>query len=283
MTAPTRSFHTNFGRFYAHPSSGVPSLMSSMNMDEATWTLPTAPKPSVTNVLKVLDEGFLPSYYAKLVATYAVEHRDAIAAQADKFGDDLAIGVLKAIPGRQNGAAAIGDEVHAAIDAWAHGEFTDPDDFSTTTAKAMFKQFLEFTYALSEEDPDWQVVRTEFTVWSYTHGYAGTGDLLVRFKDKLCLWDTKTGNNVYPKTAMQCAALANADVILEEDGAETKMPVIEGLGVLHVRPRSVKLYEFHKADEAFEAFLALKTAFDWLRFHKRDTLAPEPVFRFPNA
>lgn len=230
------------------------------------------PRPSITNIIGIMNEGFLPSYYAKLVATYAVENLAGIKYQSEKFGNETAINALKAIPSRPNPASAIGDEVHDAIDRFFHGDVASDDEFSTPTARQMFRQWRHF-----HAESGIEILSTEFTVWSYKHGYAGTGDIMARFQDAVWIMDTKTGNRVYPKVAMQCAALANADVILTDDGRELPMPATDKIGVLHVRPRSVKLYELQHAEGAFDAFLGLKGAFDWNRYYKHHTVPHEPL------
>lgn len=285
MTAPPNSFQTRFGRFYSHPASGVQQADLSDTairrhvIDLATGRLPDsdgpyAPKPSITNIIGMMDKAFLPPYYAKLVATYAVSHLDELRYQAETFGDDTAIGTLKSVPSRPNEAAAIGDEVHAAIDAFVSSG-GDPGDIelTTKTAQDMYAQFLHF---VREYRPNF--VRSEYTVWSYEHGYAGTGDLMWRADGRLWVVDTKTGQSVHPEVAMQTAAIASADVILAADGTEHEMPEAGGLAVLHLRPRSARLYELHRTAEALDAFLALKRVFDWRRFDAGQTIG-EPLIR----
>lgn len=263
MTNPANSFSTNFGRFYRHPSAGL------VEHERAELTDPFGlytPKPSVTNIISVMDKKFLPPYYARLVAEYAIENLDNLAATVAKFGSQVAIGTLKAVPNRPNSAASIGDEVHNAIDEWCQNRESVPE-FATTTAAAMYQQWLCF----AERFP-FEVERSEFTCWSYQYGYAGTGDLLFRTEDGLWLVDTKTGKSVYPEVALQTTALAHADVILSASGEESPMPAADVQGVLHVRPRSVKLHRLDRTEEAFSAFLAAKELFDWRRFHAEKTL-----------
>jgi hypothetical protein len=273
LTKPKRAFDTEYGRFYAHPASGVPSnIMRPQNFDPDA---PTSPKPSVTNIIGMMDEGFLPGYYAKLVSEYAVDNFGSIKYTADRFGRDVAVGQLKAVPSRPNPAAAIGDDVHDAIDK-LHSEGIEDPEFQTPTARQMFARYVEFFKAHKPE-----IVRSEFTVWSYKYGYAGSGDLMWRLDDTLWVVDTKTGARVYPKVAMQNAAIAHGDVIIEDDGSESLMPIVKNLGVLHVRPRSCRLYEIQHAHEAFQAFLGLKAAFDWVRFEKPSTIPLLPVLQVP--
>lgn len=257
MTNPLNSFQTNFGRFYAHPSSGLSNpqaLLASQDMSN-----PYSPKPSVTNIIGMMDKKFLPAFYAKLVAEHAVANLETIRYQAETFGPEVAIGSLKTVPNMPNRNASIGDEIHAAIDSYVQG--VPVTEFATSTAEAMYRQWLGFI-----RDTPIDIVRSEFTVWSYKHGYAGTGDLMWRHAGKLWIVDTKSGNRVYPEVAMQTSALAHADVILDSDGNESEMPASDFQGVMHIRPRSVRLYRLDRTDEAFETFLACKRLFDWKRF-----------------
>lgn len=262
MTDPVNSFHTNFGRFYAHPKFALERLRRSAigaQVGEVRNNDPYAPRPSVTNIIGMMHKDFLAPFYAKLVAEYAVENLEALQGTLKRFGPKVAVGMLKALPNQSHPNAAIGDEVHAWIDALIKDEPTTP--LTTNTAGNMCAQFVNF---LDVARPD--IVRSEYTVWSYEHGYAGTGDLMWNLWDGLWIVDTKTGNNVHPEVALQTSAIAHADVILDANGNEHPMPAAGVQGVLHVRPRSVKLYQLYKTDEAWETFLACKRIFDWKRF-----------------
>jgi hypothetical protein len=271
MTAPKGSYNRteydpvtgstkDYGRFYAHPN--VPNPQP----DEDG---PYQPRPSITNIIKMVDSDFLPGYYAKLVAEYAVENTEQISGVARRFGSPVAVGVLKAVVNKPHAAAAVGDEVHAAIDAWRKG--TDIPELSTSTARGMFKQFLAF---MDKHKPE--IIASEYTVWSYKHGYAGSGDLLWMLDGKTWAVDTKTGTALHPKVALQLAAAAKADVMLLDDGTEVEMPRVDVLGGFHVRPRSAKLYTLGYPGEAFKAFLGALAVFNWQRFSKPDTVPAEP-------
>jgi hypothetical protein len=221
----------------------------------------------------MMDEGFKPDYYAKLVAEHAVTNLDQIRYQVDKFGPQVAIGALKAIPSQPNANAGIGDEIHLAIDQWCGNPDNDPV-FTTVTAAHMYEQWLNFVKKHPVE-----ILRSEFTVWSYKYGYAGTGDLLWRdlTDGRTGLIDTKSGNNVYPKVAMQTSALAHGDVIIHDDGTEEPMIPVDFQGVMHIRPRSVKLYQLQETDQAFKAFLACRELFEWQALYKPNTIPEDPM------
>lgn len=268
MTAPTRSFDTDFGRFYRHPEVSKPkgrlSALANVLVDD---TSRYQPQPSITNIMKMMDEGFLPGYYSKLVASYAVTNKAEINELQEQFGDQAAMDFLKGVPLIPHPNAAIGDEVHKAIDEFFLIGPQNIPNLTTTTAKAMYAQWLWFYIKHAPE-----IIRTEYTVWNYTVGYAGTGDLMVRMGDDTWAWDTKTGTRIYPKVAMQLAASQNGEVIVNKDGTTSPMIPIAKLGCLHIRPRSIKLYQILNEAQAWEAFKACKTLFDWNRFYKEQSI-----------
>ena len=224
----------------------------------------------------MLDEGFLPGFYSKLVAEYAVKHLDELAYTVSTFDEATAIGQLKAVPNRQHPNGPIGDNAHDAIDAFTQG--TELPPFNTVTAAHMFESYQGFV-ALHRPT----VLRSEFTVWSYDHGYAGTGDLLWDLPGLgTGVVDVKTGNRIWPKVGMQTAALSCAEIVLDRDGTENEMPFIDWQGVLHVRPRSAKLYVIQHTGENFGAFLACLRLFNWTRFHKDEVLKNYPDLQFPD-
>lgn len=264
-----RTFKTDFGRFYSHPKSGIEDL---------SYEGQYRPNPSVTNVMKVLDEGFLPGLYAKKVAEYVVSNLDVVAHNLSTFGSQVTVGTLKAIPDQPHPNSAIGDEVHDAVELWLTGRNPPEPEFATITAKRMFHSFQGFVTAHCPI-----TVRSECTVWSYQHGYAGTADLLwdIPSLGGLGMVDMKTGARIWSKTGMQTAALANADTLIAVDGSETKMPEIKWQGILHVRPMSTKLYVLDHVEQNFRAFLACLTLFNWTRLHKGSVIPATPVLAHP--
>ena len=228
--------------------------------------------------MKLLDEGFLPGLYAKKVAEYVVANLDVVASNLEKFGPQVTVGTLKAIPDRQHPNSAIGDEVHEAIEKLITSRNPPEPEFNTVTAKHMFESFWGL---VKQERPNF--VRSECTVWSYKHGYAGTADLLwdIPSLGGLGVVDVKTGMRIWPKTGMQTAALANADSLITVQGTEIDMPAIAWQGILHVRPRSAKLYVLQNVEENFQAFLACLTLFNWTRRFKDGIVPDRPVIAYP--
>ena len=186
--------------------------------------------------------------------------------------------------GKRNQSSLIGDIVHGWIDSLIKtgqeidsGIYTDKDgkqQRAPVQAMQMWRQFTGETGFLDRYKPRW--VASEFTVWSDTYGYAGTADWAAYIGDSLVLGDNKTGNQVYPDVAMQLAALARADYILEVDGTEKPLPKFDKYAVLHLRPMFSRLIPVESTDEWFKAFLGLKACFDAVIGYEDQTLGYAP-------
>jgi hypothetical protein len=276
MTSPLNSFNTNFGRFYAHHASGALSTFAKAAFDPSQRPDgPQYPNPSITNVIKGVDDDFLPGYHSKLVAEYAIDNFDALKYAADKFGREIAVGTLKSVPDRPHPNAGIGNEIHDWIDAWVND--LELPELTTITATRMAAQFVNFVEVRRP-----RFLFTEYTVWSYKYGYAGTGDLIYEDPEfGVGFIDTKSGNNVYPKVGLQTAAAVMADVMILPGGSEGPIPKADWQGVLHVRPMSVKLHKLEHTEENWEAFKAAKVLFDWRRFYKDSVIADPIKFEKP--
>src|SRR5699024_6094341 len=101
------------------------------------------------------------------------------------------------------------------------------------------------------------VLRTEDTVWSETHSYAGSFDALVEIQGERCWIDNKTTRSgVHAEVALQLAAYRAADYLLDGESHETiKQPKADRGLVVHVRPEGWAVYEVPIGDDVFEFFL----------------------------
>jgi hypothetical protein len=227
--------------------------------------------PSITNIIDRKNKPGLKHWAAKAAAEYAADNL----AKLEPLNRDERIQLVKNAPFTRtaDSAAATGDAVHSWIDNYVKTGGTWAPDLPRTsiTAQHMWHQFLAF---VGRYQPTFGL--SEFTVWSERYGYAGTGDLAFNVGGQNVLCDTKTGKNVYPEVAMQLAALAHADCIIDPEGNEHLLPGFDKYTVLHLRPMSFTLIPVERTDEAFQAFLALKTVLDWEASHADKTLGYAP-------
>jgi hypothetical protein len=239
MTAPALAFDTDNGRYYRHPGN-------------------SKTVPSITNI-KSKKHVELKHWAARKCADYAADRREVLATLERQEAYDLVKGALYAR--EENSPAEIGDQVHKWVEHFVKGgnaPEVDCEDWgtATSTARGMWKQFRHFH---DTAQPEYTL--SEFTVWSDTHDYAGTGDLGLKYKGRHILVDTKTGKAVYPDVAMQLAALAFADYIVGENGDQQEIPKFDAYGILHLRPRSATLVPVFHIDDWFRAFLGLRELF----------------------
>lgn len=254
MTAPVLSFSTANGRYYAHPSR-------------------RKSVPSVTNIKDVKGIPALKYWAAREAASYAADNRSKLAG----LDREEVFQLVKNAPFREqeNSPSKIGDVVHDWIDRFVKGTPPGREEVSGAhiTPRHMWEQFGLFN---AKYEP--KFIDSEFTVWSDTHNYAGTADLAMDVRGALILADTKTGNNIYPETGFQLAALAFADFILTPDGEEKPMPKWDRFAILHIRPTYFHLVPVENIEASFQAFLGLKAVFDWQVDYGDKTLGYSPKF-----
>lgn len=228
---------------------------------------------SVTSAINAgLNKPFLTNWAAKLVAEKAVEDFDLIKLMLEKDDKEGAIAHLKGAPHRNRQAAADrGTLVHSALESYVDGKkFTDeelnekmregkvPTKLWAQTRK-MYSGLIDFMF-----DAEPEIIWQEATVYSRTHGYAGTLDMLPRMVvggAKLpVVLDVKSSKRIYDETALQLVAYARADFVGLDDG--TEMPLLDtgeriDYGVV-IRPKPSGGYEkvvFALTDDIFTMFL----------------------------
>jgi hypothetical protein len=246
LTDPVLSKSTSNGRFYVRPG----------RFSEV---------PSITNIIGMKDKPALKWWAARQAAEFAADNVDTIKALKRAEAIDL----IKGAPFRKTGDSAnVGDIVHNWIDQYikmrlqSPGITFDPDPAFSDAPRTAQKMWGSFMCVVQKYNPQW--IASEFTVWSETHEYAGTGDWMARIGGRIVLGDTKTGNGVYPEVGMQCAALEYADYALDAEGNEYQLPNAEAFGVLHVRPTYARLSPLEGIPACYKAFLGLREVHRWM-------------------
>jgi hypothetical protein len=262
LTDPALSIKTANGRYYAHPGKGKQV-------------------PSITNIKDMKNIPALKYWAAKEAANYAADNLGKLSQLSREEAFQLIKSAPFAYSSTKAEASLVGDIVHEWIDRIIKGDSGFSTDSyvgkdgnehpSPLQAKQMWRQWGGF---LDRYQPKW--VASEFTVWSDAYGYAGTADWAAYISGSLVLGDNKTGQSVYPDTAMQLAALGNADFILEPDGTEKPLPKFDRFAISHIRPRFSRLIPVEHTDEWFKAFLGLKALFDAIVNYEDATLQFAP-------
>lgn len=212
----------------------------------------------VTSVLnQIAKQQFLGPWQAKLTAECAVDDLDVWGplAKRDRAG---AVDFLKRAPGRSTqGSADRGTRVHEMIEHVLTDGLVELDD----ELRPFYDAFIEFLTATQAK-----AVLVEQTVWNDTLGYAGSFDAVLEIDGQNIIVDWKTSRSIYPETALQLCAYANADGVMHADGTITDLPEIHGAAVLHLADagKSIK-WSFVplSIDGLMPFFTALIKATEW--------------------
>jgi hypothetical protein len=225
-------------RFYVHPLTDQKAV-------------------GVTSVLNMLPKEFLKFWAAKVTAETAVDQFSTLASFVASGNREDAVDWLKRAHSRNTaGAADVGGDVHDLVELLARGRPLPPVHPDVQPYLDHFREFLDVF------SPDFIFI--EETVWSETHGYAGSFDAIARIGSETVIIDYKTTRSgVHAEVALQLSAYERADYILRPDGTQEPIPDLDAAAVLHLRPEGWKLVPVQTSDELFDVFLALKQVHRW--------------------
>lgn len=232
-----------------------------LTFNEAThrYRLDGRAVPNVTSIINGgLPKGALVSWAARVTAEHAVSLAVPDQPGSPPFVVDLvehvgregaALALAKRPDEVRNAAGARGTLVHDLSERIAHGEAVDMPNDEVAAMVAGYVLWLD------DFAPD--VITTETLVFSRTHWYAGKLDLIADIGGVRWLLDLKTSRSVYGDTALQLAAYAFADAMIDRDtGEETPMIPVERMGVVHITPDGTDLYDLGNIDDAHGEFVA---------------------------
>lgn len=228
--------------------------------------------PSVTHILTAINKPALVPWAANQerahVLDQATELQRELASRpmsANGFRAALLarLGTIKAHQRTMERAGDIGTEAHHAIE-WlmrtAIGAVAGPEPMISAPALLAVRAFQVWAARVHLKP-----VLVERVVYSRTHRYAGTLDLLARVEGVLTQVDFKTGKAVYAESHLQAAAYSAA---LEEMGylepvaaIVVRLPKVEsdpGFDVVDVPARA----------DLLPVFLATRAVWEWQYAHE---------------
>ena len=233
--------------------------------------------PGVTTILDVLAKPGIKRWEARAAAELAVDSLDFIARMNETAGREATVKHLAAASKRRmTDAQNRGNELHDI----AERKFRGAAVRVPPNLRASAAHFDDFLRSVQPE-----LVAAEEMVWSDTHAYAGSFDWAGRIKldengkldvangqPTLLLGDTKTGGKIWPSVAMQLAAYAHADRMVDAEGNSKPNLPFAGGAVLHVTDDGWTLYPVRIDREVLDMFLHLRAAFDWEKGLAKDVL-----------
>jgi hypothetical protein len=250
MSAPTTKTRrqTKTGRFYEIEGCGM--------------------LPSVTTILSCLGKPALISWAAK------VEREMVIKAATDLYEDTAGtpkmtrpaylltlqnrIGKEKASQKELAKAGEIGTQVHALIEWSIKAELMYEAGPSPRICDAA--QWAFFAYEDWRKSVNLKPILVEQVVYSKTHGYAGTLDLLAEVNGVLTVIDFKTGKSVYPESFLQNAAYRTA--LREMGHGDAKQGLILRLPKVDTDPE-FEVANCPSEEESMRVFLNTIEVFKW--------------------
>ena len=224
--------------------------------------------PSVTTILGAINKPALVQWAAKEERTMVIE------AAADLYGDvhgtpkmsrptyiatlDGRIGKLKANQKILAKAGEIGTQVHALIE-WnlrrQLGQVVGPEPKVEEKSLWAFMAWEDWAKAVRLRP-----LLIEQRIFSLTHGYAGTMDLLAEVNDVVTLVDFKTGKAVYAEAHLQNVAyqvaLAEMGHTIPQAGMIVRLPKNE-------QDPGFEAVQCPTVDELLPTFLAVKKVWQW--------------------
>jgi len=234
---------------------------------------------SVTSIIGGgIPKPFLAPWSAKMVAEFAVDRHAAVQAMLEVPADERekakndAIDWLKRAPYRTTAEKAnMGTIVHAAVDAYLSGKpLKDADIEAMLKEKRVpierWKATRGYVSAafefLNDHRPD--VLHTEATIYSRSHMYSGTADVLALMNldgdDVPAVIDFKTSKRIYDEVGLQLCAYSRGEFVGNDDGQE--LPLFpdglecrNGIGVRLMPGGECEAIRFHLSDDLFDVFL----------------------------
>lgn len=197
---------------------------------------------SVTEVLKVIDKPSLRYWFGEQVFYAMVEN------------PELSKGDALAAPYKKSGEArSRGTTIHSLVEAYKKSGVvieSVPDEF---------KGYAQAFYSwLKDNKVD--ILEQERTVFSPTHQYAGTLDILAKVNGTEFITDVKTGKGIYPESWLQLSAYQNA--LVESDTTLRLNDRVVDIAVLLLKENGT--YTFEKGEPNLEAFLSAKKLWEWM-------------------
>jgi len=200
--------------------------------------------PSVTQLLKQLDKPALTTWAANTAADYATDNWNDLNNVQPSERRKL---IARAPWASRDRAAAAGTAIHAMAEQLLAGQPVEVPEPLTNKVQGLARwiQTTGVTVLLSEvrvySDPDPELGLI---------GYAGTLDTVVKHPQLgVGLLDWKSGSGIYTEAALQVAAYAAAEWMVDKDtDTDVPMPSVDWLGAVHIRDDGATLHTLTSED-----------------------------------
>lgn len=160
-----------------------------------------------------------------------------------------------------NTAKNKGTAIHSYAERLVQGEEVSgiPDELRPYTEN--YVRFID----------EWSLdpILIEVVVVNYSHGWAGTLDLIAEIttpagERETLLLDIKTGERgIFPETALQLSAYKNAEFFIDNQGNEQPMIPVDGTAAIHVTAQDAVLVPTVSGPEQYNTFRFAKKIYEY--------------------
>lgn len=221
---------------------------------------------SVTTILGAIPKQFyLVPWAAKLVAENALGLLHEGVTPLGMEPDEIVAKLKDCWKEDRDTAGMLGDECHTAAEEMLSKSLGKPDiaqavleSLAETLSADAYKRLGFLVQFL--RDNEVHIKAVEFTIFNEEQGYAGTCDFAAVINGKPGYIDIKTGRAVHPDAALQMAAYARGEYIMDDSPDKKDMPFagipVDALHgwVLHLQKTKCRLIEADISDEVFDCF-----------------------------
>jgi hypothetical protein len=202
------------------------------------WNKDNVPYPSVTEILKVIDNPGLRYWYGQQI--YLAVSKDPTINEKEALASPYKV---------SEKAADRGTAVHNAIESYGFGK--KALDFVDELYQPYVDAFKKWV-----KDTNPKFIESEKTIFNHKHGYAGTLDAIIEIGGTRKIVDFKTNKdgNIYESAHIQTSAYI-----------ETEDDIDEGLIVCLAATGE---YNQQSVDKNFEVFLAAKKIWEYKNKNK---------------
>jgi hypothetical protein len=239
----------------------------------------------VTTLLRGIPKDWLANWTAKMVAEFAIDHKEAWS----ELPRTDALKLLKGSPwSKRDDAGDRGTAIHAALEAFVRGK---PIPTMNDDERACANAATRFLKARAS-----RILGSELTVYNLTHGYAGTFDLWDIHDGASWILDYKSSSSVYAEHAVQQVAYMKAEYAVvqkqsknEDEWSGKLIPwkgLVDRIGIVHVEPDKATLHPISGAAvprlwDVFRAAAFVKTwqldTDDYAGRAPRERIYDEPI------
>jgi ribosome-associated translation inhibitor RaiA len=208
-----------------------------------SYLIDGSPADGVTTLLSLgLAKPALINWAGNTTAGYAIDHWDELAEMP--ISKRLTV-LQKAKYAERDAAARRGTQVHSLAEELVHGREVDVPEALAGHVES-YVRFLD----------KWQPtpLHVETVVANRSVNYCGTLDLIATMRGQCWLLDVKTARSgIYPETALQLAAYAHAEVLLDGED-ELPMPTIDRAAGVWVRADGYDVIPLDVGPSVFATF-----------------------------